>query len=755
MKPLLPALQLGLYFCIASAAFAQQAAVDSLDRLIAEAKDDTTEIGLRFERANALTAFDLDGAVAEGKDVVAASERVDFLVGRRLGLAFLARNYAIRGERELAMATLDRLDQLAATTRDSLVYGEAQAARGAVAAIVRDNASAIASLGSGIAAIERHGGSRSLASYYGSLGIAHQATGNYAAALRSMQTGMRLAKAAGDARYHATLLLNTATVYTGMMDTARSSAAYREAIAISERMGLTRTTIYAYSNLAGSFFNTREWAKGSRYAQKAAALATAPAEVGIRAASLSKAATAEAMLSQFENSERLSDDAIAAASLANESFVLAQAYSSRGDLLRMRERYAEAAPFYELAIAQLDSNDYSPFKESLYGRLVTATQGAGRFEDALMAFIAMDRVKDSVRSRENIAEATELAVQYEFEKKEVLAKAEQDILDAETAKNQRFQLSIIALLLAFVIAAAALAYNLYKRNLDRKRANELLQEEKSKVESALSDLKSTQVQLIHAEKMASLGELTAGIAHEIQNPLNFVNNFSELSKELIDEMLEEIDAGRNEDARTIGRDVKANLAKIEHHGKRADGIVRGMLLHSRNSGGSKEPTDINKLCDEYLRLAYHGLRAKDKDFNVELITDYDPTVGEVAVIPQDFGRVVLNIISNAFYAVNDKRTAKAFAKTDRSPPVVHLTTCRNESKILIKIRDNGDGIPHEVRDKIFQPFFTTKPTGEGTGLGLSLSYEIIKAHGGRIDLESTLGEGTEFTITLPAEIHPL
>ncbi len=406
---------------------------------------------------------------------------------------------------------------------------------------------------------------------------------------------------------------------------------------------------------------------------------------------------------------------------------------------------------YELAISHLDSNDYSHYKYSLYQQLMTVNQGAGRFEDALLASIAMDRVKDSVRSRENIAAATELAVNFEFEKKEVLAKAEQDRLDAETAKNRRVQLSIIALLLAFVLAAAALAYNLYKRNLDRKRANELLQDEKVKVETALTDLKATQVQLIHAEKMASLGELTAGIAHEIQNPLNFVNNFSELSQELVDELLAEMDAGRPADAREIGADIKANLAKIEHHGKRADGIVRGMLLHSRSSGGAVEPTDINTLCDEYLRLAYHGLRAKDKEFNVEMITDYDPTVGKVPVIPQDFGRVVLNVISNAFYAVNAKRAGAAFAKTDDFAPAVRLTTERTGAQVSIHIRDNGDGIPPGVRDKIFQPFFTTKPTGEGTGLGLSLSYEIIKAHGGQIAVESVPGEYTEFTISLPAQ----
>jgi signal transduction histidine kinase len=282
-----------------------------------------------------------------------------------------------------------------------------------------------------------------------------------------------------------------------------------------------------------------------------------------------------------------------------------------------------------------------------------------------------------------------------------------------------------------------------------------LQTEKRRAEDALTNLQAAQKQLVQSEKMASLGELTAGIAHEIQNPLNFVNNFSEVSKELLDEMRDALEKGDTEEAKEIMNDVIQNLEKINNHGKRADAIVKGMLQHSQSSTGKKEPTDINALCDEYLRLSYHGLRAKDKFFNATMKTDFDNSIGNINIIPQDIGRVVLNLINNAFYVVDEKK------KSPQPPeggiefePTVTISTKRLSSPsgaagLLISVSDNGNGIPQKVLDKIFQPFFTTKPTGQGTGLGLSLSYDIIKAHGGEIKVKTKEGEGAEFTIQLP------
>jgi signal transduction histidine kinase len=253
--------------------------------------------------------------------------------------------------------------------------------------------------------------------------------------------------------------------------------------------------------------------------------------------------------------------------------------------------------------------------------------------------------------------------------------------------------------------------------------------------------------------MASLGELTAGIAHEIQNPLNFVNNFSEVNSELIAEMKQEIDKGNLDEVKSIAKSIDENEQKIIFHGKRADAIVKGMLQHSRSSNGLKEPTDINALCDEYLRLAYHGLRAKDKSFNATMKTEFDPSIGNINIIPQDMGRVILNLINNAFYAVDEKKKSHELSATSYEPAVT-ITTASIQPpsggrSVAIKVSDNGAGIPQKLLDKIFQPFFTTKPTGQGTGLGLSLSYDIVKAHGGELKVETKAGEGSTFFITLP------
>ena len=295
-----------------------------------------------------------------------------------------------------------------------------------------------------------------------------------------------------------------------------------------------------------------------------------------------------------------------------------------------------------------------------------------------------------------------------------------------------------------------------RNNRRKQRVNLLLQQQKEEIQKTLNQLTSAQAQLIQSEKMASLGELTAGIAHEIQNPLNFVNNFSEVNTELIDELKTELATGNTQQAIELANDIKDNEQKINHHGKRADAIIKGMLQHSRSSSGIKEPTDINALCDEYLRLSYHGLRAKDKSFNATMKTDFDNAIGKININPQDIGRVVLNLINNAFYATGERRKTEgegfeptvSISTTSIQPP--SSTADKSEGRsVQIKVSDNGGGIPQKILDKIFQPFFTTKPTGQGTGLGLSLSYDIIKAHGGELKVETKEGDGSEFIISLP------
>jgi signal transduction histidine kinase len=318
-----------------------------------------------------------------------------------------------------------------------------------------------------------------------------------------------------------------------------------------------------------------------------------------------------------------------------------------------------------------------------------------------------------------------------FDEQIRLQKLEEEKIETQTKIRTYAMLAALAVFFAIGLI-------LYRNNSQKQKANKVL-------ESTLNNLKATQSQLIQSEKMASLGELTAGIAHEIQNPLNFVNNFSEVNKELLIEMKDELEKGNFSSAKNIAHDVIENQEKINHHGKRADAIVKGMLQHSKSGVGVKEPTDINALADEYFRLAYHGLKARDKTFNAKMESDLDRNIGLVNIVPQDIGRVLLNLINNAFYAVTEKREQLP----EGFEPTVSVNTLKTADKIEIRVKDNGKGIPQRILDKIFQPFFTTKPTGQGTGLGLSLSYDIIKAHGGELKVETKEGEGSEFVVLLP------
>jgi signal transduction histidine kinase len=348
--------------------------------------------------------------------------------------------------------------------------------------------------------------------------------------------------------------------------------------------------------------------------------------------------------------------------------------------------------------------------------------------EALTYFKLAMAAKDSIFNIQKITETLNARYQEQLREKEVEA--------ARLNYENRIRTYGLLAVVGFCLLVAAI---LYKNNLQKQKA-------KANIEKAYGELQSTQAQLIQAEKMASLGALTAGIAHEIQNPLNFVNNFSEVNKELLGEMREEISKGNFDEVSRLAENVEDNQDKINEHGKRAESIVKGMLLHSRSSSGAKELVDINMQADEYLRLAYHGFRAKDKDFNAAIDTDFDPSVGSVKVVPQETGRVLLNLFNNAFYAVNERKGLRQ----NGYEPVVSVSTKRTVDKVMIAVQDNGNGIPQKVIDKIFQPFFTTKPTGQGTGLGLSLVYDIVKAHGGEIKVQTKEGEGTEFIVELPA-----
>ena len=404
-----------------------------------------------------------------------------------------------------------------------------------------------------------------------------------------------------------------------------------------------------------------------------------------------------------------------------ESYVLmSNYYSKTGN--------NDSALYYaKLGLAKSQSTGQVRDIVQAYNSLADIYRAQSRPDSALNYLQVANTAKDSLLSLEKIRQLQNIG----FDEQLRLQELEKESLQTKS------KIRIYSLLggLGILLIVAVL---LFRNNRQKQKSNKVL-------EATLTNLRSTQSQLIQSEKMASLGELTAGIAHEIQNPLNFVNNFSDMNAELLTEMKDELSKGKIEEAIVLANDVIENQKKINNHGRRADTIVKGMLQHSRSSTGIKEPTDINTLCDEYLRLAYHGLRAKDSSFNAITKTDLDSSMDKVNIIPQDIGRVILNLINNAFYAVDGKKKMSL----NGYEPTVIVSTKKTNGRVEIKVSDNGNGIPQKVLDKIFHPFFTTKPTGQGTGLGLSLSYDIVKAHGGELKVETKDGQGSEFVIQLP------
>jgi two-component system NtrC family sensor kinase len=427
------------------------------------------------------------------------------------------------------------------------------------------------------------------------------------------------------------------------------------------------------------------------------------------------------------------------------------------DVLNIGRTYGRMALLY-FNLKKYDSTLHYASRSLMYGRLssqkpimleasrllATCYIKINKLDSAVKYLQLTMDINDSLFGSERLRKVQLLKI---AEQKK-LFDTEQRQQQIQEEQNQYRNKIRIYILLAILTLLLLFGTILYRNNRRKQMANRLLERQKSETEKALNELKDTQQQLIQSAKMASLGELTAGIAHEIQNPLNFINNFSDVNTELIDEVHMEMDKGNTGEVKAILNDIRENEQKINHHGKRADSIVKGMLQHSRNSSGQKELTDINALVDECMRLSYHGLRAKDKSFNAKTETDLDSSLAKINVAPQDIGRVVLNLFTNAFYSVMQKKKQLGNA----FEPIVSVRTAKTEAGVAISIRDNGNGVPQKAVDKIFQPFFTTKPVGEGTGLGLSMSYDIItKGHGGQLKVETKEGEFAQFTIILPTK----
>ncbi|TAD86783.1 MAG: hypothetical protein EAY75_07310 [Bacteroidetes bacterium] len=576
------------------------------------------------------------------------------------------------------------------------------------------------------------------------IGITYSDQGNYQAALTNYYKALPLAEKQNDTFVIGAVLNNIANIYYYQGKFKEAGVNYQRLLDLSVAKRDTAGIILAYRNLGEVELELGTPEVALQSLQKAKALALAVNNTELQEASARMMAKIFAAMDSSELAQRAYNDAISIST--RQGYLVPRCQALLG-LARVYQNMGNVPTAISTALEGLrlaqSIGQVQVLKETneLLADLYLANGNASM---ALEHYKGFKRYSDTLNILASDKTAVALQLQYNFAKKEH---------EYEKASLKQLWLALAALVGLLAVAVVAVVF--YRSRQSTKQLYVALQEkaglveaQKQELEETIVKLNETQSLLVQSEKMASLAELTAGIAHEIQNPLNFVNNFSDVSAELLQEMVGEIEKGNLTDATEIAADVQSNLQKILHHGKRADAIVKGMLQHSRTGSGHKEPVNINALADEYLRLAYHGLRAKDNSFNATMKTDFDASIVTINAVPQDMGRVLLNLITNAFYVVTEKKKSGVpdyiptiWVSTKKSPPWIEIT-----------VRDNGNGIPEHILSKIFQPFFTTKPSGQGTGLGLSLSYDIVKAHGGELSVQNQPGLGAAFVIKLPVGV---
>jgi two-component system, NtrC family, sensor kinase len=585
---------------------------------------------------------------------------------------------------------------------------------------------------------------KGVARIYHNTGIVYSNIGNYPEALKNYFTALKTREEIKDTLGISSTINGIGGIYFVQGKYSYALKQYLRSLQLAEAINYASGAETAHANIGEVYYKQGKYAEARTSLNKALAFNKITGSTEIKAFvyyTLSSVFLQEGKLAEAEE-----------ASLKTKQFgqeMSSPEYAIRANLglseIRVQQKnFPGALAFVKEAEVIAHKIGHNELLRDINELLSIIYEKTGNNTQALFHHKQFKVYADSINNQQTEQRSLNLSADYEYSKKEI-------VIRNEFERRSTRQKWIIFSAIAALISALIVVFLIFRSRQKEKKSNLLLQrknteidKQKSVLEKTLTDLKAAQQQLIQSEKMASLGELTAGIAHEIQNPLNFVNNFSEVSTELVKEMVEEVEKGNTDEAKTIANDVVQNLEKINHHGRRAADIVKGMLQHSRSSSGQKELTDLNALCDEYLRLSYHGLRATDKSFNAKFETSFDAAVEKTNVVPQDMGRVVLNLISNAFYAVNEKKKTAGPAYE----PTVTISTKKTTNGIEIKVTDNGTGIPQKAINKIFQPFFTTKPTGQGTGLGLSLSYDIVKAHGGELKVETKEGEGSAFVILL-------
>lgn len=580
------------------------------------------------------------------------------------------------------------------------------------------------------------------------IGLVNYNLGNYSEALSRFYESIKGAEMIGNLYVKAAAINNIALIYFEQDKLEEAKTKYREMLDIYTKLGNQGRMILAYNNIGDVELKQNrplEALENLKIGHSSALELQSPEFIEMTARTL---AGIYAALDSTEKAEAFYRESIQIAAEKGYGVPYSHSLIGLAELFFNQGKYQEAYKTANEGLVQAQTMGQPMQLRNANELLAKILEENGDYQEALEKYKLFKQYSDSINTTQGRRLATALESEYEFSKK---------TLEFEKSSlRQRWLIFSAGIGLITFLVILFLVYrnrnNLNKAFNSLKEKSTEIEHKNEVLENTLTQLKSTQQLLIQSEKMASLGELTAGIAHEIQNPLNFVNNFSELSMEMLDDINVEIEKGDFEEVKFLTSELKGNLSRISSHGKRAGSIVRGMLEHSRKNEGKKELTNLNQLADECLRLSFHGLRAKDKTFNADFTTELDPTLPQIPVVSQDIGRVLLNLINNAFYACTLKNAESKEEISNKLKPQVKIMTQKTEKEIIISVIDNGPGIPDPIREKIFQPFFTTKPSGQGTGLGLSLSYDIIKAHGGELKVESVVGSGAKFTIHLPISV---
>lgn len=697
------------FFALLNTSLAQSTKADSLSKVLSSLEEDTAKVSTYVDLGLELMGSDVASALGYLDQAIDLGTKLGYKEGLAKAHNAKGRTYAQQGDFHEAILSF----------QEALVFFRETGDKTGEANILSNLGSIYYLLGNNSKALELH---------FESLKISEQ-----------VDNKLRIG----------TSYNNIGTVYSKNRSTSKEALTYfKRSLAVFQNIGLESGEAIAAMNIGEVYFLDSNYDSAIYFHQLALELCDGTLDATFP---LTQLGEINSELGKFREAHGYHERALKISEDSDAKFELTQSLIGLAKTQIKQKDFGGAIRSFDQAKLLAISLDAKSELVDVYQNLAETQAQIGNYKAAYENEISAKSVKEEIAKSSTEQRIQQIQFEYELDKKE----AEIELLQKDTELknaavfNQRI---IIFASLGGLAMFVVISISLFRNNLSKQKANRLLQIQKEEIRTqrenvvnAYDQLKSTQAQLIQAEKMASLGELTAGIAHEIQNPLNFVKNFSEVSEELVDEMKEELEKGAYDEAKALGDELKQNLTRIMLHGKRADAIVKGMLEHSRTNQSDKTPTDINALVEEFVRLSYHGLRAKDKSFNADFKLDLDPALPKAEVVAGDLGRVILNLVNNAFYAVNEK--AKSGSEGFR--PEVRIGSRRVGSGVEISIQDNGTGIPDSIKDKIFQPFFTTKPTGSGTGLGLSLSYDIVKAHGGELLVDSEKGKGSTFYLRIP------